>query len=506
MKKILTFLIVMVVIGFIVAGMYVFEIPPFQPGGPFIPVPVTATQQQTRQSALPAFLTEDKVERTKTYPERITRGQLLEDNKYYSLAIAEYQQANALEPNNPEPFIKIGRIQLLTADYPKAEENLKKAVSLQPGNIDAQIYLGRTLLQERKLDEAKTVFNGISADANQTAQYYKGIMAAYFGDYENAKKLLTKAVDLGGSPDIAKKAQNYLEAFSEFDFNQGGQPSHLKTLLGRSYAQTGEYQMAIPLLFDVIKEEKDYRDAWIILGYSYLNTGKYQDAVEALEQAKILDPQNAETFFYLGLGYYGQNNLQLAASSLEQSKSLGFQPVIQVDQKLAEIYLELKQYDKSAQNYENVLALNDDNINYYIRPMWLYIEKLNQPSKAVTLAQKAFNNHPGQPMSFNLLGWAQVGNSQFDEGEKNLLQALNLDPKLDAAYLNLGLLWEKRGQYNNALAFYAKAHDLGADNSVGNAAAERYNTLIAKIKSDPNATANLDTNVGTADLLSPHNT
>jgi len=502
MKKILTFLIAMVIIGFIIAGMYVFGIPPFQSGGPL--APAAKTQQQTQQAALPAFLTEDKVERTKTYPERMNRGQLLEENNFYSLAIAEYQQANALEPNNPDPFMKIGRIQLLTADYPKAEENFKKALTLLPGNIDTVIYLGRTLLQERKLDEARIVFNGMSADTNQSVQYYQGIMAAYFGDYENAKKLLTKTVDLGGSQDITKKAQNYLGAFSEFDFNQGGQPSHLKTLLGRSFAQTGEYQMAIPLLYEVIKEEKDYRDAWIILGYSYLNTEKYQDAVDALTQAKILDPQNAETFFYLGLSYYGQNNLQLAATSLEQAKSLSFQPVIQVDQKLAEIYLELKQYGKSAQSYENVVALNDNDINYYIRPMWLYIEKLNEPSKAVTLAQKAFKNHPGQPMSYNLLGWAQVGNNQFDEGEKNLLQAIILDPKLDAAYLNLGLLWEKRGQYTKALAFYTKAHNLGANNSVGNAAAERYNTLIAKMKSDPNADQN--TNVGTADLLAPHST
>lgn len=491
MKKILTFLTTILFLGFVVAGLYVFGLPPFQQGGPFYPSAQTSTQQQ--QTPLPDFLTEDKVNRAKTYAEHLSRGQLLEDNKFYSLAIAEYQQANALDPNNPEPFLKIGRIHLLTNDYPKAEENFQKVLTLQPDSIDAQIYLGRTYLQERKIDQARNLFNKIVADNNQTVQYYKGILAAYFGDYENSKKLLTKAIDLGTSQDIVKKAQNYLSAFSEFDFNQGGQQTHLKTLLGRSYAQTGEYQMAIPILFDVIKEEKDYRDAWIILGYSYLNISKYQDAIEALEQAKRLDPQKPETFFYLGLSYYGQNNLQLAATSLEQSKKLGFQPVIQIDQKLAEIYLQLKQYDKSAQEYENVVALNDDNINYYIRPMWLYIEKLNQPSKALVLAQKAFQSHPEQPMSYNLIGWAQVGNNQLDDAEKNLQKALNLDPKLDAAYLNLGWMWEKRGQFDKALSLYTKAHDLGSDNAIGNAAAERYNNLIAKLKTD--------TNVGKANVI-----
>ncbi len=492
MKKILTFLTTIIFIGFIVAGLYVFGIPPFQSGGPFYPAAPALTQQA---QTLPDFLTQDKVARNQTYDDHMNRGQLLEDNQYYSLAIAEYQQANALDPNNPDPFLKIGRIQLLTADYPKAEENLQKVISLDPNNLNAQIYLGRTYLGERKIDQARAIFAKIDGTNNQTVSYYQGILDAYFGDYDNSKKLLTQAISLGGSADLTQKAQNFLGAFSEFDFNQGGQPIHLKTLLGRSYAQTGEYEMAIPLLFEVIKEQKDYRDAWIILGYSYLNVQQYQDAVEALEQAKTLDPQKPETFFYLGLAYYGENNLQNAATDLEEAKTLGFQPSIQVDQKLAEIYLEMKNYSKSAQLYENVVALNDDNINYYIRPMWIYIEKTNEPAKAVTLAQKAFASHPNQPMSFNLIGWAEVGNNQLDDAQKNLQQALNMDPKLDAAYLNFGWLLEKRGQFDKALSYYSKANQLGNGNSISNAAAERYNTLIVKLKTD--------TNIGQANIAGP---
>jgi len=493
MKKILSFLITVVFIGFAIAVLYVFGLPPFQTGGPFYPA---AKQTQQSQTALPDFLTQDKIARNQTYEEHMTRGQLLETNTFYSLAIAEYQAANALSPKSADPFMKIGRIQLLTADYPKAETNFKKAIELQPGNVDAQIYLGRTLLQERKIDDARVIFNKMDPTNNQTVAYYQGILDAYAGDYDNSKKLLDKAISIGTSTDLTKKAQNYLAAFSEFDFNQEGAPTHLKTLLGRSFAQTGEYQLAIPLLYDVIKNEKDYRDAWIILGYCYLNTSDYQDSVEALEQAKKLDPQDSQTFFYLGLAYYGKSDLQQAAADLEQAKSLGFQPVIQIDQKLAEIYLEMKNYEKSAQLYENVVALNDTDINYYIRPIWIYLEKTNEPIKAVSLAQKAYNNHPNQPMSYNLIGWAEVGNNQFAEAQKNLQKALDLDPKLDAAYLNFGLLWEKEGQADKALSYYSKAYKLGNGNSITNAAAERYNNLIAKVKTN--------TNIGQANIIGPN--
>lgn len=493
MKKLLSLLSFTLFITFIISGLYVFGLPPFQVGGPFFQAS-TQVKSETQQP-LPDFLTQEKVSRSKTYDEFMKRGAVLEDSDFGSLAISEYQEANKLDPQNPDPFIKIGRIHLRNREAISARTNFENALRVSPNNIDATIYLGRSLLADRKIEEAREVFNRITAD-DQTAKYYQGIIAAYFGDYDKSKKLLTQAIEIGKSSDITRKAQNFKNALGEFDFNQGGQKTHLKTLLARSFDQTGEYQMAIAILFSVIKEQKDYRDAWILLGYAYLNLEKYQDSLEAFTEAKKLDPQKPETLFFLGLSYYGLNDLPHAVTALEQAKKNGFQPVIQVDQKLAEIYLQLKQYDKAAVGYESVVSLNDQDINYYIRPMWIYIEKLNQPSKALALAQKAFNNHPDQAMSYNLLAWAQIGNNQFVEAEKNLYEALRIDPQLDAVYLNLGVLNEKKGELDQAMAYYKKAHNLGHSNSIATSAAEKYNTLISKMKTP-------DFNTFKANLFNP---
>ena len=144
--------------------------------------------------------------------------------------------------------------------------------------------------------------------------------------------------------------------------------------------------------------------------------------------------------------------------------------------------MDLKQYDKSAKNYEKVVTLNDSNINYYIRPMWLYIEKLNQPENALKLAEKAVQNHSNQAMGYNLLGWAQIFSGNLDEGEKNLEKALALNPQLDAVYLNLGKLVEERGDLAKALKLYAKAYEMGNGGSISAAAVERYNNIVANNK------------------------
>ncbi len=474
MKKILSILIILLFFGFIVSIFYVGGIWPFVRTGrdPSLP-----TQENSKGSSAGA----EKTSRDKTYSEYINHGMLLEKNGFTGLAIVDYQQAHKLTSSNPEPFIKIGRIHLQNRNYAQAQANFEEAAKVDPNNIDAQVYLGRSLLQQRKIEEAREIFNKLNGDT-QAVKYYRGIVAAYFGDYENSKKYLQRALELNTTEDLSKKAGNFLNAYKEFDFNQGASKAHLKTLLARSCNQTGEYQMAISLAFEAIKEQKNYRDAWILLGYAYLNTEKYDDAIEALEQAKKLDSQKPETMFFLGLGYYGKNELKKAALTLEQAKKNGFQPAIQVEQKLAEIYMELKQYDASAKNYENVVLLNDQNINYYIRPIWLYLEKLRQPQHALSLAQRAAKNHPAQAMGYNLLGWAQIGTNQLDDAEKNLEKALQLDPHLDAAYLNFGQLLEKQGQPERALAFYAKAHEIGLGNSISNIAAERYNVIIANNK------------------------
>ncbi len=463
--------------------LYVLEIPPFQKKGPIYP---SATQQQDTKT-LPDFLTEDKISRNKTYDDHINRGKLLEQNGFPSLAIGEYQQAAQLDPQNPEAFVKIGYVNLVNKNYPAAEEFFNKALVLDPTNLDATIYLGKSYLHERKVQEAKEIFNKINVDS-QAVKYYQGIIAAFLDDYENSKELLNKSLKLGTDADLTARAQNFLNAFKEFDFNQGGDKDHLKTLLGRSYVQTGEYQMAIPLLFQVIKEKADYRDAWIILGYAYLNIQQYPDAVQALQKARILDPLDAQTFFYLGIAYDGAGDLQNALLNLQQAKKLGYQPSIQVDQKLAEIYMEMQQYDKAAQSYQNVVSINDKDINYFIRPMWLYIDKLNQPEKALALAIMATKDHPNEAMSYNLLGWAEIFTGNYIDAEKNLQNALALNPNLDAAYLNYGQLFEKKGNFNEALTYYLKAHKLGNGNGISASAAEKYTELLAQVNQlNPNS-------------------
>lgn len=484
MKQILSTLMAFIIVLFLGLALYVFEIFPFNPGGPFME---NKTPDQTGQiediPQVPDFLQEsaegDKVARTKSYTEYMNRGKLLFEQGYHSLAISEYESAYKVSPLNPAPLIQIGIIHFSLKDFVKAKINLQEALKIDPDNLTATIYLGRTLIAERKLDEAKRLFDELTIH-NQESKFYQALLTAYQKDHAKAKNLLNEVIGINTNPEISEYARNFLAAYDEFDSSQDGMDIHLTTLLARSCVNAGEYDMAIPMLFEVLRLKKDYRDAWIILGYSYLSQEKFNEAVDALEEARKLDPEKPQTAFFLGMAYYGLNNLEKAVSAFELAKKNGFEPVVQVNQKLAEIYLQMKEYQKSADHFEDVVRLYDQDVYYYVKPIWIYIDRLNQPEKAIALANKAVAAHPDEAMSYNLLGWASISMNRLNDAKTLLDKAHAINPELDAVYLNYGLLMEQQGKPSEALGYYNEAYKLGNGNSISEVAAERYNNIIGK--------------------------
>ena len=233
----------------------------------------------------------------------------------------------------------------------------------------------------------------------------------------------------------------------------------------------------IPLLYDILNIKNNYRDAWIVLGYAYLNINKPDDAIDALTQAKDLTPEKPETLFYLGLAYFNKNDLDKAIYYIEKADKQGYEPKDQINLKLGDLYLLKKDYQKSADSYENVISKNTKNLDIFVRAIWLNIEQLDQPEKALALSQKALETHPNEAMSYNLLGWSYTALGKYDEAKKDLDIAISMQPDLDAANLNYGWLSEKSGDATEAKAYYKKAYALGHGNSVSKLAATRYNSL-----------------------------
>jgi tetratricopeptide (TPR) repeat protein len=214
-----------------------------------------------------------------------------------------------------------------------------------------------------------------------------------------------------------------------------------------------------------------------MLGFSYLNLNKYYFAQTAFEKAYDLDTQWPITQYFLGLTHMELGNLKDAALFLDYANQNGFEPQILVKRKLADLYLENKDYAKAVALYEEILNINNQDIGSFVRPIWLYLDFLNEPAKALGLAEKAVAAFPNDAMSYNLLGWSQTGAKKLDEAEKNLKKATELNPDFAAAFYNLGKLYMTQERKTEALDAFKKAYELDQTGSIGSLAAQRYNEL-----------------------------
>ncbi len=415
-----------------------------------------------------------------TFVQHMEKGDEYAKKGMASLAFNEYIAANQLSPSNTDPYMKIGKLLFDKKEYQRAQQIFQQLLQKDPANLDANIYLVRTFITLRNPEKARDALNAIQGDSLQK-WYYSGVLSAYFGDYDNAKKALNEVVKINTDGAFVYRAQKILGAFNEYNLNQGSQEIFLKTLIAKSFNEVKEYTLSIPLLFKVVKEKKDYRDAWILLGYAYLNIDDGKNAIDAFEEAKKLDRNKPETLFFLGLSYSKNNQNELAAQLIESAINKGFEPKIQAQQKLAEIYLNLKQYQKAAAKYESVIAMNEsgdaNEVDYYIRPMWIYIDQLHQPAQALILGRKAVTKYPDNGMAHNLLGWAYLAVEDFSNARNSLAKALEIDPNLSAAYLNLGKLYERLAYNDTAKQYYQTAFRLGEGTSIGDTAAGLYNKL-----------------------------
>ena len=115
-------------------------------------------------------------------------------------AIAEFEKAVSLSPYDYRFWMSLGRAYEQSGDVVKAEDALRRAVSLAPSYAYPHWYLGNLMLRNGRYDEA---FNEIriagDADSDLRAQQFSLIWAIYSNDPEGLKKAVGQRPDARAS-------------------------------------------------------------------------------------------------------------------------------------------------------------------------------------------------------------------------------------------------------------------------------------------------------------------
>jgi len=389
----------------------------------------------------------ERVARLKQSNTLAAKGETQLDSGDYNGAITSFRESIKLNARNAEATG--GLSEALTAKgLDTAGDNfneaalpfLNEAVKLDPKNAIAFLKIGE--IHDSKGRNAEAIVNfekALAIDPEFTSVYLPlGLAQAEAKNYAQAEAYLSKAEAAGlattearlARADIFTKQGKTQEAIAMLDLIIKAEPNNASAVYQKAAAldKAGQTDQAIAAYKRATQIDANFAPAWFELGVASYNKGDYKEAVAAYENVVRIQPDN----------YTAQANL-------------------------ASTYRQLGRYAEANVAYKAAEPGNTKNPDHYSE--WGFcLGKTNEWDKSIARLLTARELSPTAVDNTNL-GWAYynaakidkkngdeaAAKAKFELARTYLNTAVQQDPKMDAAYLNLGSTNNEVGDHEAAV-------------------------------------------------------
>ena len=164
----------------------------------------------------------------------------------------------------------------------------KRAIALDPTAADVPAELAGLYLRQSKLEDAKAAAEQALkiAPANREANRVLGIV--YASRVEEQGDRQSRGDDKAAAANVAQ-AIRYLELAIDGARNESD--PNVRATLARLYLRSEQYDKAIGLLSDLVRQEPGWQDGPLLLAEAYASAGRYADGIAWLESQTEDDPR-----------------------------------------------------------------------------------------------------------------------------------------------------------------------------------------------------------------------
>ncbi len=346
-----------------------------------------------------------------------------------------------IEGEHPSDFARLALLAGLyeeTGDGAKAIETYKKALAIEPRQIDLRLRMIRLLQANGDLDRAIAEYDGLIRAAPDNPQFVFEECEALLqrGDRARALKLVSELEARGSSDEevLSRVADFYarigdseksLKVLQRLASTSTGDPGHLVDL-GDRYYQDGNQALAVQTWKRILLVVQPRAKALAALGDVYLEHDMTADALAAYKEAVALDPTNLS--FKKAL-----------ASADERTRAYRDARVL---------YEEI--IAKAKEKNDRVLARE---CRTRIVALWGLERILEQQLPGL---KKAFSTDPPDVEAGRMLAEAQLHLRRLGEAEVTLRRVIELAPGDSESYLALERVLVQSGKVGDAIGVLAK--------------------------------------------------
>lgn len=398
-------------------------------------------------------------------PALIARGKLYFDLNATDLALADFEAAKEIDRSNPDVMFGLGKAYALLGGpqqaikpltyyleanpesaeayrlraqanvgigkNDKANEDIEKALSLDPDDYENYFALATIRLREEKYKEA------IEAIEDSITRYQPKDEAAaelpFVQGYLTKAAVLLEAAKAAEAPE--ERTAVYEKALSDCD--------HLLEEVGDSpaYAQ--------------IRAAIEFRRGVVLR-----LLGRYGDAVASLTEAINLNPELAEAYFRRGICFYYMGEDHLAILDFKHAGNIEYQdPRPKLWEGFA--YAKLGEYHEAIRAYGLALGESDRYVPAYVNRGLAYM-MMGENDKALNDFNAALRLEPAEWTHYFKRGIAYERLGKRQEAADSFVNALRFFDKYPPAYRHAADNLAALGHTNIAAEYRQKAAELEA--------------------------------------------
>lgn len=357
-----------------------------------------------------------------------------------SRAVEVLDEVLSKDPNFREGLLLKALFEIGDNRLESAEQLYRRAIALDPKDPDTRMGLARLLLDLRRLDEARELFQEVWDLVSGTSEAPREALSDLARDRAALELLARRPED----------ARVWLDRIDEPAVGR------------RSLALWSEYFRS--------------RKAWAE-GLTWIGAAKLEDEPDLQRQRKSVqaefllamdDPGSAEAA--IGTLKNGDEDDILAALAVYQRRKL-YDRVIPIAQDALQRFPESReirfdlasaleragQWDRSVEEFRKLLAREPEDAAVLNYLGYMFADRNQNLDEARTMLLKAVEQDPTSGAFLDSLGWVYFRLGDLDLAEKYLVQAVGLEAFDATLHEHLGDLWTARKQPARAAEAYRRA-------------------------------------------------